>query len=71
MFDTFFVSEVQKNYEKIEELEKNLSSDERSIKHTVFQKRVAMRMECNDGVKKEGLLDLEGRTASIDDKGED
>ena len=71
MFDTFFISEVQKNYEKIEELEKNLSSDERRKKHDVFQKRVAMIMECNDGVKKEGLLDLEERTASIDDKGED
>lgn len=71
MFDTFFISEVQKNYEKIEELEKNLSSDERRKKHAVFQKRVAMIMECNDGVKKEGLLDLEERTASIDDKGED
>ena len=71
MLDQFFVSEVQKNYEKIEELEKNLSSDERRKKHDVFQKRVARIMECNDGVKKEGLLDLEERTASIDDNGEE
>ena len=71
MLDHFFVSEVQKNYEKIEELEKDLSSDERKEKHAVFQKRVAMIMECNNGVKKEGLLDLEERTASIDDNGEE